>query len=141
MPGQFVLLKTGRHERLYSGFRMFIIVPIPGGAANVLRMFILAGIFVLIPLAAFTGIGLGIYKEYRTQSVFRDKYGADWQAQYEQKYGPGSLQKARIKIVVGAAGVPVIGTILGLLIWQAKGPDTGGSPRRRRKRSKRKEHW
>ena len=84
--------------------------------ARALRLFFFFG-FVLV--AGIIGLGGFIYRELATEARFRNSYGPEWQAKYEQFYEP--LSTARIRMALAAAGIVLIipGTVWVIRIIRA----------------------
>ncbi|HWB59219.1 MAG TPA: hypothetical protein VG733_06995 [Chthoniobacteraceae bacterium] len=107
-----------------------------------LAMLMMVCFFVVMVLGNFLVLGGGVVAEYNLQKNFRAQYGDDWKAQYDKHLGEGALDRAHVKMVAGLFGMPVILTLVGLLIWQIKGPNRDGdSGRGRRRSSRQKNKW
>src|SRR5882672_691628 len=79
------------------------------GVFSALRFILGLGLIALAGLTVFVGI---IYSEVSKLASFRQRYGADWEGEYE-KY-VGTVAAAHTRITLSVFGIVVI---LGLMIW------------------------
>jgi hypothetical protein len=107
------------------------------------RMLLLAMVLLAFVALNFLLVGKMIYREYKVERGFRQQYGEDWKDRYDQRYGPGSLQRAQARTIAGYAGMPVISLLLWLIYRQATVDRSGGTqPSRKRFRPNRqKNKW
>ena|ERR1700677_20728 len=106
-----------------------------------MRVFLL-----ILLLAGLIGAGLyfaadGIYQDYESQQEFQRIFGKEWKEHYEQKFGPGSVEWPRTKIIAGCVGVPVIVILFWLFYRQVERGRAGGSGYRQHKKIRQKYDW
>jgi hypothetical protein len=99
--------------------------------ARAMRLMLVLGFGLLAGLVALGGF---IYRELTTEARFRQTYGPDWQAKYEQFYEP--LSTARVRVVLASATIVLIiaGTVWVFRIVRAPQYANPSSGRRRRRR-------
>ena len=105
------------------------------------RLMLLAITAVGFVLMGLITVGRGISTELKIEQDFHQRYAQDWQAQYEQKFGSGSLAQAHTKMIIGFVSMPVIVALLWLIFRQAKGGNGGGSRPRSWKKFRQKNQW
>ena len=97
------------------------------------------GMRLLLFPAAFAAMGIVvvgglIFREIRMEVDYHSRYGEGWQREYEAQQG--SLSKARCKMVVGTAGIAVLGSLSFWVYHQVSSAIPGG--RRSARRSRRR---
>lgn len=105
------------------------------------RILLFALFLAIIMAVNYFMIGRWIYAEYKTQEGFRQDYGEDWKAHYEQRYGPDSVEKAHVRTIVGFACMPAITLLLWLGYRQATAGRSGGTEAKGWKKNHHRKHW
>ncbi|HWB58293.1 MAG TPA: hypothetical protein VG733_02330, partial [Chthoniobacteraceae bacterium] len=58
------------------------------------RVLVLVVVYLVFTAISGVFIGRKMYAEHKREQGFQAEYGADWQTQYDKRFGPDSLQHA-----------------------------------------------
>ena len=99
------------------------------GFLRSIRFLFGVGFLALLVLLVYVGLIFGFCHEIFREISFKHQYGAEWEVQYEQTYGP--LSKAHTTLGVAAFGIIGL-TASGLLL--ARGLKNGSRSQRKKQR-------